>query len=265
MPELPEVETIRLQLADILIGKIIQSIEIHAPKSFHGDSRILEGKKINAIDRYGKMIVIRLNNSPSLAIHLKMTGQVLYRLPNLPDVYTRVTVHFSDGDIVFFNDIRRFGWMKIMDNETMNNVIKKLGPDALVITKKMFQALIQRSNQVIKTVLMNQEKIAGVGNIYANDALFLANIYPTRKANTLNKKEIDLLFDCLQRVLREGVKYRGASKTNFKDVYGEKGSAQDHFHVYDREGTPCPNECGEIIKRIVVGGRGTFYCRHCQQ
>lgn len=294
MPELPEVETIRKQLSDLIVGLKIADIEILHPKSFIGDKKLALQRNIIGVRRFGKMLVIDLEGDYSLAVHLKMTGQILCQTTdNLPaqagkeqitenreqNKHTRVITIFTNGDILFFNDIRKFGWIRIVRNETMkqfNNVtmkiaslkeiLSKFGPEPLRdLTLGKFRKILKSSKKPVKLILMDQEKIAGVGNIYANDALFLSKIHPQKPADKVSEIESKVIFHKLLKVLKEGLKWKGASKTNFVDVFGRKGSMQEHFYVYGREGEMCVNQCGGKIERMTLGGRGTFYCRKCQQ
>ena len=293
MPELPEVETLRIQLSNLIVGLKITDIQILHFKSFIGDKKLTLQRKITGVRRFGKMLVIDFTGDHSLAVHLKMTGQLILRqnrqlkyisrytgvVTNLPNKHTRVIVSFTNGDRLFFNDIRKFGWMRIVRNETMkqlNNVtmkivslkeiLSKLGPDPLRdLTLGKFREILKSSKRPVKIVLMNQEKIAGVGNIYANDALFLSKIHPQKPADKVSEIESKVIFHKLLKVLKDGLKWKGASKTNFVDVFGQKGSMQEHFYVYSREGKICANKCGGKIKRMTLGGRGTFYCPKCQQ
>lgn len=299
MPELPEVETLRLQLSQLIIGKTIKSIDILKAKSFIGDKSGVIGGKIIRVRRFGKLLVIDFSNGLSLAVHLKMSGQLIFReqktnnrkqkyidplLITLPNIHTRVILTFTNGDRLFFNDMRMFGWVRIVknpnfklqiSNKTKNpndqilnisDLICKLGPEPLRdLTLDKFKEILKRFKKPIKLVLMDQEKISGVGNIYANDALFLSGINPRKSANTLLDNQIAVLLNCLERVLKDGIKWGGASRNNFRDAYGEKGQVQNHFHVYDREGCNCPNLCGAEIKKFKLGGRGTFFCPICQK
>jgi formamidopyrimidine-DNA glycosylase len=295
MPELPEIETLKTQLSDLIIGLTIQDIEIIKQKLFTGDKRLVIGKKIKGIRRFAKVLVIDLSNGLSLAVHLKMSGQLIYRIKNhevrimddddnidpllitLPNKHTRVIVNFTDGSRLFFNDMRMFGWIKLVEQSNfrlpisnyklpqLDNITGKLGPDALEkLDEKTFISILRGSNKPIKSVLMDQEKIGGVGNIYSNDALFLSGINPQIKANTLSNNQVIKLFGNLQKVLKDGIRWGGASSNNYRDAYGNKGKVQEHFHVYDREGEDC-ERCGEKIVRIKLGGRGTFYCPKCQK
>lgn len=276
MPELPEIETIKLQLNSVLPGKKVQEIKILTDKSFIGNPRAVYGATITQVRRLAKILIIELSNNMALAVHLKMSGQVLYKTENqklktkssnvnLPNKHTRVIIKFRDRSSLFFCDIRMFGWIRVLTTENIEKLKISLGPDPLSqLTEDKFHQILQSSKRPVKLVLMDQEKIAGVGNIYANDALYLAKINPKRRSATVSKKESNLLLKKLQKVLEEGIKWRGASRINFRDIYGQKGEVQEHFHVYDREGERCQN-CGGNIEKFKLGGRGTYFCPNCQK
>ncbi len=285
MPELPEVETIRLQLNSILSGLIVKDVQVLQPKSFIGSKEDITGEKITGLRRFAKILVLDFKNGLSLAIHLKMSGQLVYRgkkqpknlnisdplLQLLPNRHTRVIIGFSNGDRLFFNDLRIFGWMRIVKTQNLagnylylEDMIKNLGPEPFRdLTEEMFRKILKSSNKPVKVVLMDQEKISGVGNIYANDSLFLSGIHPKERANKLSGNQAIKLYNNLLKVLRDGIKWGGASRNNFRDAFGEMGKVQEHFYVYSREKEKCIR-CGEIIKKIKLGGRGTFFCPVCQ-
>jgi formamidopyrimidine-DNA glycosylase len=284
MPELPEVETIRLQLQEKIIGKIIKEIEILEKKQFIGNKEDIINKKITAINRYGKILsikVVDLKNKKEkfLNIHLKLTGEILYaddiknaRFPEtipftktniMPGPTTRVIIKFSDGSGLFFNDLRKFGWLKISDAPEIPKGVDVLSKN---FTLTYFSNLVKKSNKPIKILLMDQEKITGIGNIYANDALFLAKIHPFKKAKYLNDKEIKNLFESIKKVIEQGIKHGGSSGADeaFVKINGTKGEHQRYFLVYQRENQPCPI-CKTPIKRIKQGGRSSFFCPKCQK
>lgn len=280
MPELPEVETIRLQLVKTIVGLKIKNIEILNKKTFVGDPHLLISQKINEVKRYAKILVIEFSNGLGVALHLKMSGQLLLRTKNkridsLPNKHTRVIISFSNGDKLYFQDIRKFGWMRVIISNKIQNtkykildlkdLIGKLGPDPLAeLDEKRFYEIIKKAKTPIKIFLMDQEKIAGIGNIYSNEALFLARIHPKMRAGDISRKLADKLLESVQRVLKNGIKWGGASQNNYLNIYGEKGEVQEHFMVYSRCGEKCVNQCGGEIKRIVMGGRSSFYCPFCQ-
>lgn len=282
MPELPEVETIRLQLKSKIIGKTIKDIEVLEKKQFIGKKEDIVGKKIVDIQRYGKVLAFKLYKLDKLYnylnIHLKLTGQILYidnfRNPvfkntvpftgtsKMPSRTTRVIFTFSDGSGLFFNDMRKFGWVKIT-----NQPEKPRGIDILSnkFTVKYLTVIIQQTHKPIKLVLMDQEKMAGIGNIYANEALFLAKIHSLRKSNSLSGSETANLYKSIKKVIEQGIKYGGSSSA--EEAYikpnGSRGSYQTHFKVYQREDKPCLI-CKTPIKRFKQGGRSSFFCPKCQ-
>ena len=288
MPELPEVETIRLQLEQKIKGLRITGVEVLNRKSFIGDVRDVKGVRVVGVRRRGKMAVIEFEGGTCLAVHLKLTGQLIYREKNqkgkkveggqksegpfaveeLPNKFTRVIISFNNGGKLYFNDLRMFGWMRVV-RDVGDLGEEKLGPEAIdekAFSLDYFQKLLAKSHKPIKLVIMDQEKLAGVGNIYANEALFDARILPARKANELSAKDIKILRDSVLRVLREAIEHKGSSDKDeaFRQITGEKGTHQSHLQVYRKGGQKCP-KCGRVIKRISLGGRGTFYCEHCQK
>ena len=269
MPELPEVETIRKQLSQVLLGQTVESVEIITPKSFQGNTDEIKGEKIINLERKGKILIIHLSQNLALTIHLKMTGQLLYCPPkmshNIQGSHTRVILNLKNDAKIYFNDLRKFGWMKIVTQTELHKMIKKLGPDPLNQTNiNSFRNILSSSKKPVKLLLMDQEKIAGVGNIYANEALFLSKIHPKTASSAISVKNAAILLTNLKKVLLDGIKYKGSSRTNFLDIYGVKGSMQEHFLVYNQENKPCPNNCGSKIKRIKLTGRSSFFCPRCQ-
>jgi formamidopyrimidine-DNA glycosylase len=279
MPELPEVETIRRGLEKTIINHTINDIEIRLAKQFHGDARLVIGAKVHAVRRYGKGLLIDLDNGYSLAIHVKMTGQLIYRelvTENiLPNKHTHVifslTVNSQLSQVkkaqLFYNDQRQFGWIKVVKTSEAMNMpfFKSLGPEPLSnLTMKQFSNILHSTKTPIKLVIMDQAKIAGIGNIYANDALYRAKIHPKRAANSLSTDEQQRLFTAIESVLKKGIEVGGASEWHYVDVLGGKGQYQNFFLVYGKDGTPC-KQCGTTIERISLGGRGTFFCPDCQQ
>jgi formamidopyrimidine-DNA glycosylase len=278
MPELPEVETIRLGLQKYLVGHKIQGVEVFDRKIFTGREKDIVGAKIIAVRRFGKGLVIDLDNDYSIAVHIKLTGQLIYRgeetknillsdkVGGLPSKFTRVIFNLDKGARLFFNDIRRFAWMKIIKSSDVKNLpfFKEMGPEPFSgLTQEKFEEIIRSSKTVIKPLLMDQKKIGGVGNIYANEALFLAGINPKRKAENLSDEEIRRLYKAILEVLKKGLSYGGATEINFVNAFGQEGSYQKHFLVYGREGEPC-KKCREKIQKIFLGGRGTYFCPKCQ-
>jgi len=281
MPELPEVETVRRQLNQVLVGKKIGRILILKEKSFLGDENDLIGGQIEKVARKAKVIEIYfLGLKQILIVHLKMTGQLVFVdgkqkvvgghptkdwVANLPSKHTRVVIYFSDGGKLFFNDMRIFGWMKVVEKEKYKKEMRWDVPDVTDrrFTFEFFSNLINKTNKLIKQVIMDQEKIGGIGNIYANDALFLAGVMPNRRANSLSKNETKKLYDSIKIIIDKGIKLNGASVTNYVDIKGMGGSYQDHFLVYKKDGDKCC-VCGSKINKMKLGGRGTYFCSNCQ-
>lgn len=289
MPELPEVETIKLQLASVLLNHTIKSIEVRFGRIISGDANLLIGKKIINLRRLGKMLLIDLSGGWSLAVHLKMTGRLVYKkvrpafaeasagkevreaeksdINYDKDKHTHVVVNFTSGDRLFYHDQRKFGWLRVIKTKEINELpyVAGLGPEFLSsLTVKHFNNILKNSRQPIKQVLMDQKKLSGSGNIYANEALWCAKIDPRTKANTLSDGSIASLFHCFETILRQAIKWQGASSRNYRDAFGQKGTVQKHFEVYEREGAKC-RRCGTAIKKIKLGGRGTYFCPACQR
>jgi formamidopyrimidine-DNA glycosylase len=278
MPELPEVETIRLKLEKTIVGKIISEIVAHTPKSLIGDPKLVIGKNIIGVKRIGKMLVINMEGEMEIGIHLKMSGQLMFlnyelRITNqekrLNNKHLRVKIIFKDGDSLNFIDQRKFGWVWIIKNYELKimNYVKNLGKEPWDITDEEFYETVHKRNRPIKLVILDQEIISGVGNIYANDSLWEASINPMKKARELRLQDSKTLRKSIIKVLKEGIKYGGSTGKDKKYVHpdGGFGSYQDHFRVYERVGLPCLRNDGGIIKKVKLGGRGTYYCPVCQK
>lgn len=284
MPELPEVETIRRQLNEVLSGKKIKEVEILRETSFTGDKNKLIGLRIKRVERKAKIIEFIFEGEKDMVIcHLKMTGQLIYCdgdkrvagghptadwIKKLPSSHTRVIWKFADGSELFFNDMRVFGWMRIVDQDKYAKETRKKVPD---VDEKEFDSeylkkILSKSTRSVKLVILDQDKVGGMGNIYANDALFLAKIHPKRKANSITEKEVKLLCKAMKEVIEEGIKYGGSSASDEKyvNVSGMGGKYQNHFKVYERAGKECL-KCGAKILKSKIGGRGTYYCNICQK
>lgn len=280
MPELPEVETIRKGLEKYLVGHTIKKVDVHY-KNFEGNSKNLEGGKIKRIRRFGKVLCIDLDNDYSLVIHIKLTGQLIYRGPNLkhpglskkivggiPGKHTHATFTLDKNGVLYYNDYRKFGWLKVVKTKEVENIgfIKNLGPEPLDgLTLKKFEDILSSTKRAVKVLIMDQTKMGGVGNIYANDALFLAGIDPRRQSNKLSEKEAKKLYEAIKEVLKRGLKYEGASELAYITPAGKEGGYQKHALVYGREGEHCLNKCGGMVKKIKLGGRGTYFCPNCQK
>jgi len=282
MPELPEVESIKNQLAKFLVGHKIVSVDVNNRKIFQGDEGSIIGAGVKGTRRFGKVTVIDLTNGCSLLAHVKMTGQFIYRGPNLknapalskkvvggvPGPHTHVVFNLDKGGKLYYNDVRRFGWIKIEKTSEVENekFISKLGPEPFKdLTLNIFKEVLSKSKRPVKIVLMDQTKMGGVGNIYANDALWLSKIDPRHPSSDLNLNEQRELFDAILKVLEEGIKYGGASELAFVTPEGTEGEYQKHTLAYGREGDPCDRCHKAMIKKFFLGGRGTYFCPNCQK
>jgi formamidopyrimidine-DNA glycosylase len=283
MPELPEVETIKLGLQKHLIGHKIEDVKINVAKIFEGNPKDIIGAKIVDIKRIGKGLIIELDNNYVLTVHLKMTGQLVFQDKStsgsvlskkiggdaLPSKYSHVIFTLDKGATLFYNDLRRFGWVKVLRKEDLKDVafFKEMGPEPKVgkdlagkeLTLPYFTEVIQKSSLPVKLILMDQKKIGGIGNIYANDALFLAGIDPKKKGKDLTNEEAEKLFKAVYEVINKSLSYGGSSDENFVNALGQEGSYQNHTLVYGKRGEKC-SICGAIIEKIQLGSRGTYFC-----
>lgn len=287
MPELPEVETVRLGLTRLIVGQKIKSVTCDNPKSFPNSesdvSQFVVGSKIISVRRRAKVLIIDLDSKYSLVIHLKMTGQLVFRgeesfgaghptsslIGSLPDRSTRVIITFSDGSALFFNDQRKFGWMRLIPTIEVESIdfLKKVGPEPLTaeFTDKVFaERLMRRKNSNIKSVLLDQTVLAGVGNIYADESLWGAQIHPSTRVIDIPKSKIKKLHSELIYVLKLSIEKGGSTDRNYVDAEGKKGSYMTFARVFRRENQACPR-CGSIIIKTRVAGRGTHVCLKCQK
>lgn len=287
MPELPEVETVRLQLKHKILGKTIGSVEIFHMKTINHDrsiSKKLTGKIIDNIDRVGKLLIFSFRDESNLFLlaHLKMTGQFFFvgkkgdvsggghsmtaADTNLPHKHTRVAFHFTDSTTLYFNDMRLFGYTKLAHAKEVAEARKGFGPEPIdpEFNIGWFTERIRRRSTPVKAALLDQSFVAGLGNIYVDEALWRAAVKPTRKASTLTKKEAAAIAAASRDVMLESISVGGTTFQHFKDTGGENGNFTDYLKVFGKQNTPCPR-CGAIIKKIRVAGRGTHYCPKCQK
>ena len=288
MPELPEVETMKLQLGKFLIGHKIIDIKILDTRILGGDTKKLIGGKVIGTRRFGKVSVIDLDNNYSILTHVKLTGQFIYRGPNLPNPkdlskkvtggvpgpHTLVIFNLDKGGILYYNDVRRFGWIRIEKTEDVEKekFIVKLGPEPHVakgfagqaLTLDLFKQILSKTSRPIKIVLMDQEKMGGVGNIYATDALWLAKVNPKTEANKLQSDRVTKLYEAILSVLKAGLKYGGASELAFVTPDGREGEYQNHTLAYGHTGEPCERCHKAVFIKYFLGGRGTYVCPNCQ-
>lgn len=282
MPELPEVESIRKQLEKFVVGHKVLSVEVKNKKIAPEDFSPIIDAKFKTIRRFGKVLVFDFDNGYSTVTHIKLTGQFIYRGPNLkrsgilskkivggvPGPHTHVIFTLDRAGFLYYNDIRRFGWIKLIKTKDILefDFIKKLGPEPFgKLDLKTFKEILGKTRRQVKVVLMDQQKMGGVGNIYANDALWDSKIHPGRAANSLTEGETKSLFDSIEKVLKKGIEAGGASELAFVTPDGGEGSYQKYFLAYGKQGTLCPRCKKEKFKKVTLGGRGTYFCSYCQK
>jgi formamidopyrimidine-DNA glycosylase len=272
MPELPEVETIRITLKPKLMGKTIVAGQVLWPKMIQNQTLTdflaqIRQKEIRDLRRRGKYLLFDLSDNLVLAIHLRMTGQLVVE-PALNTITkaTYLQLTLDDGNELRFRDQRKFGKVTLFHAENPPVALTKLGPEPLSaeFTVQLLTAQLSRRKVAIKKALLDQEIIAGIGNIYADEALFLAGIHPARLVASLTAKELDGLYQAIRQVLSEGIKNRGTSKRDYLDGNGNPGSNQEQLRVYDRKGLACV-QCQNMIVKMNFGGRGTHFCPICQK
>ncbi len=266
MPELPEVETIVRELKKAVLGKRITEVCVHVPVVIREPSveqfkKGLTGVTIKNILRKAKVLILELSNGKALTIHLKMTGQLVYPGNGLT---SRVSFRLSDGKYLDFFDQRLFADLRLLDDWLELPFIQSLGPEPFDISIEQFKEMLAKKKTKIKPLLMDQTFISGVGNLYAAEALFRARIDPQRSASSLSDKEAVLLLKEVQQTLREAIEHKGSSVDNYVQLTGLPGGYVKYHKVYDREGKPCIM-CKTPIKRIALGGRGTYFCPKCQK
>jgi len=266
MPELPEVETIKRELEKAVLGKKIIEVSVHHPKVIREPApdkfkKGLAGATIKNILRQAKVLILELSNGKSLVIHLKMTGQLVY--PG-KGKQARVVFKLSDGKQLDFNDQRLFAELRLMDDWRSLKFIQGLGPEPFDISLESFKKMLAAKKTKIKPLLLDQTFISGVGNLYAAEALFRAKIHPERPAQSLSDKEKELLYQVLKETLKEAIHYKGSSVDQYVQLSGEPGDYVKYHKVYDRQDKPCL-VCKTPIKRMSLGGRGTYFCPKCQK
>lgn len=287
MPELPEVETVKRGLHIRIVGRSIKR-EVHDtakgfPNTAADVKAFMIGAKVTAVRRRAKVLIIDLDSGYSLVVHLKMTGQLVYRdglddfgaghpngslLGELPDKSTRVDITFDDGSHLYFNDQRKFGWMRLMPTVGVPELpfMQKVGPEPLEddFTPEVFAARIsRRPRSAIKAVILDQTVLAGVGNIYADEALWGAKIHPLTTVEKLTKSEIKSLYTEIRYVLNMSIEKGGSSSRNYVNADGGRGKYLDFARAYKRDGQACAR-CGNVLIKIRAAGRGTHICPHDQ-
>ena len=272
MPELPEVETVRRTLETALAGRRIaevtritweRTIAEPAPELFR---ELLRDRLVTGVERRAKYLVIKLDRDEALVVHLRMTGQLMLQAPaDEPDNHTHIVLRLDDGDQLFFRDTRKFGRIWLLDAAGLEVLHARLGPEPLdeALTTEEFRTLLRRRKGRLKPLLLDQKLIAGLGNIYVDEALWRAQLHPLRTVPSLSDDDVDHLYDAIRTVLSEAIARRGTSISDYRDALGEPGDNQNFLHVYDRAGQPC-SRCGNPIERTVVAQRGTYLCPVCQ-
>jgi len=303
MPELPEVETIKRQLKGKIVGKTIVDVEVREQKLFQGKVSDVIGAKITDVRRRAKMLVINLGKSKNivrarreflhrnlsesknklhLLFHLKMSGQIIYRnkqgkfggghpIPKfdtkLPGKMTHVIFTLNDKSHIYFNEMRQFGWVKVLDDGGLKVEFNKYGIEPLskeLTFAKFKQIFLRRKRSQIKPVLMDQKLVVGTGNIYASEICFLAHVLPTRTVGLLSDSELKGVYNGIKKILPVAIKYQGTSADLYVNAVGEPGKYEQYLMVYGKAHKKCP-KCEHIIKKIKQSGRGTYYCPACQR
>lgn len=287
MPELPEVETVRRGLEKLIIDRVIKKVVHDTPKSFPNATadvqQFLTSARVIHVRRRAKVLLIDLSSEYSLVIHLKMTGQIVFvgeerfgaghpndsLINELPDKSTRVTFDFEDGSRLFFNDQRKFGWIRLIPTIEVPNIdfMKKVGPEPLEADftwQEFADRFKRRAKTAIKAALLDQTVIAGVGNIYADESLWGAKIHPKRLISSLSDNEFKTLFTELREVMNLAIEKGGSSNHTYVNAEGKKGSYMSFARVFRREGQTCPRHPDVVIEKLRVAGRGTHICPVCQ-
>lgn len=269
MPELPEVETLKRGLEDRIKDKIIKNIEVDTAKLTNVPLKVLNQKvknqKIKSVSRRAKVLILALSNDYNLLIHLKLTGQLV--LGGLPNKFTHIIFNFTDGRRLFFNDMRKFGWLKLLNQEQLKKELADYGVEPLskeFTLKKFKEILNKRKKAKIKQILLDQKLIAGIGNIYTDESCFYAKIRPMRIVKTLKPEEIKRLYEGIKKILKFAIDKKGTSADTYIQLDGSPGQMLKYLKVYGRKGEKC-KRCPGIVKKIKLNGRGTHFCEKCQQ
>lgn len=291
MPELPEVETIKNDLSKKIIDRKIISVfplwkEIVKDIPYEIFARQVEGKKIIDVQRRAKNLIIQLTGGLNLLVHLKMTGHLFIAeesseiskegkwiktgnqdlLHDPQNQFIRIIFHLDNGKIMAMGDMRKFAYIKVLENKELEDFLAGYGPEPFSsdFTLEKVTSILKAKKTAIKKVLMDQSQIAGIGNIYADEILWASRVHPLTSANKLTEKDIKAIYDNTIKILKLAVEKRGTSTSDFRDIEGKKGDFGDFRNVYQRTNDPCP-VCGGPIRKIKVGGRGTHFCPVCQK
>lgn len=287
MPELPEVETIRKDLLSYVLNKEIESVNVKKEKLVKNQLAFfnsnLEGREFIDIERIGKLLMFILDNNKILLLHLKMTGQLIYKDKenlvagghsqsefdiDVPNKYSHIIFNFADGSKLFFNDMRQFAYLKIVEENQKQNIIKEYGIEPLQKNwtwENFLKILKKHPNAKIKAFLLNQKYISGLGNIYVDESCFCAKILPGRLVKSLKKKELEELFDCIEKIIIKALKFKGTTFSDYRTASGEKGNFSEQLLVFECKGNLCSRCQKGIIEKTRLAGRGTYFCPNCQK
>jgi len=288
MPELPEVETVRRGLDALIVGRVVADVvDRDSPRSFPNDpmtvATFLVGATVMGVRRRAKVLLIDFDSGYTLVVHLKMTGQLVYRgeqafgaghpndslIGELPDKSTRVVLTFNDGSYLYFNDQRKFGWMRLVPTIEVPQIdfMQKVGPEPLedgFTSTEFIPRVRRRNNTSIKAAILDQTVLAGVGNIYADESLWGAKIHPAQKVRDVTDEQLALLLHEIKYVMNLSIEKGGSTDKNYVNAEGKRGSYIDFARVFRKEGTPCPRHPDVLVEKIRVAGRGTHICPVCQ-
>lgn len=280
MPELPEVETIRRGLSELVLGKKIVRVEVGNAGSFLGEVSDVVGREIVEVGRMGKALLIKLDDGKVLMVHLRMTGQLIYVgkerfaaghptedfVGEMPSRHTRVSFEFEDGSWLYFNDQRKFGFVKVLRVGESDGFLDKLGSEPWDVSEEEFyEALKRRKGTTIKAAILDQSVIAGVGNIYADEGLWAAAVAPMRRVGEVSREEAGKLLMGIRGAMEKAIEVGGSSLQNYVKADGTRGDYLDKFAmVFDKTGEKCAR-CGDVIEKTRVAGRGTHWCPKCQR
>ncbi len=289
MPELPEVETVRRGLQELIVSRVVKNTTVYeSPKSFPNDTaateQFLYGARVLAVRRRAKVLLIDLSTEYTLVVHLKMTGQLVFRAsgvafgaghPNdsligeLPDRSTRVSITFTDGSHLYFNDQRKFGWIKLFPTLEVPNIdfMKKVGPEPLedsFAAEEFIPRVRKRNGTTIKAAILDQTVLAGVGNIYADESLWSTKLHPATRVRDVSDAQLTELLANIKAVMNLSITHGGSTDKNYVDARGKRGSYLTFANVFRRDGLPCPRHPDVLIEKTRVAGRGTHICPVCQ-
>ncbi len=288
MPELPEVETVRRGLDGLIVGRVVRTVAVRdSPKSFPNVQADVDefvvGSEVTAVRRRAKVLLVELSSGYTLVIHLKMTGQLVYRgeqvfgaghpndslIGELPDRSTRVVLEFTDGSWLYFNDQRKFGWIKLYPTVEVPNIdfMKTVGPELLedsFTPVEFIPRVRRRAGTTIKAAILDQTVLAGVGNIYADESLWGARLHPATRVRDVSDEQLGVLLSEIKYVMNLAIEKGGSTDRNYVNAEGKRGSYIDFARVFRREGHPCPRHPDVLIEKLKVAGRGTHICPVCQ-